>query len=112
MLEVSTLEKGDATVVCIHGDVDLYSSPQVRKTIMGLTKQKTKKILIDLSRVSYMDSSGVATLVEGLQHVGKYKGRLGIFGLDAAVKEVFELSRLDRVFEIYPDVDDALEKMV
>ncbi|HHL71449.1 MAG TPA: anti-sigma factor antagonist [Bacteroidetes bacterium] len=109
MLEVSTHPVGNAVVVKITGDVDLYSSPEVRKTIIGLTKNKEKNILIDLSQVAYMDSSGVATLVEGLQQVGRYKGTLKLFGLDAAVREVFELSRLDKVFEIYTTEAEALE---
>lgn len=111
MLEVSTRENQNATIVSITGDVDLYSSPEVRKVLISLTEKKTKNILVDLSRVSYMDSSGVATLVEGLQLMGKYKGKLILFGLEASVKEVFELSRLDKVFEIYSDESSALEHL-
>lgn len=109
MLELSTREVEGGVIVAIQGDVDLYSSPDFRKVIISLTDKKVKNILIDLGRVNYMDSSGVATLVEGLQQVGKYKGKLKLFGLDSAVKEVFELSRLDKVFDIYPDEMSALE---
>lgn len=108
MLEVSTSKKDAATIVSIKGDVDLYSSPQVRKAVIALTAKKTPVILINLTDVGYMDSSGVATLVEGLQQVGKYKGQFKIFGLAAAVKEVFELSRLDKVFDIHADEASAL----
>jgi len=108
MLEVSTSKKDAATIVSIKGDVDLYSSPQVRKAVIALTTKKTPVILINLTDVGYMDSSGVATLVEGLQQVGKYKGQFKIFGLAAAVKEVFELSRLDKVFDIHVDEASAL----
>lgn len=112
MLEVSVQELDRGAIMSIAGDVDLYSSPEVRKHIISLTGKKVKNILIDLHQVSYMDSSGIATLVEGLQQVGKYKGKLIIYGLDNAVKEVFELSRLDKVFDIYPDKDAAMEKLV
>jgi anti-sigma B factor antagonist len=98
MIEVVTRQQQDAVVVSIKGDVDLYSSPSVRKVIIALTEKKTPVIMVDLSDVSYMDSSGVATLVEGLQQTGKYKGRFKLFGLGMAVREVFELSRLDKVF--------------
>jgi len=111
MLEVSTDKKNDATIVSIKGDVDLYSSPQVRKAIIGLTAKKTPAILVNLTEVSYMDSSGVATLVEGLQQVGKYKGQFKIFGLASAVKEVFELSRLDKVFDVQTDEAAALASL-
>lgn len=108
MLEVNTIKKDNATIVSIKGDVDLYSSPQVRKAVIALTGKKTAIILINLSDVGYMDSSGVATLVEGLQQVGKYKGQFKLFGLAPAVKEVFELSRLDKVFDIHSDETAAL----
>lgn len=108
MLEITTRDLDNSVIVAIKGDVDLYSSPQVRKTIISLTKNKVKNLFVDLTQVAYMDSSGVATLVEGLQQVGKYKGKLKLFGLDAAVREVFELSRLDKVFEIYENEEDAI----
>ena len=73
-LEVNIENKNDAVIVNIQGEVDLYSSPEVRKTILTLTKQKLPAIIINLAKVTYMDSSGIATLVEGLQQTGKYKG--------------------------------------
>ena len=107
MLEIAIKKTQKATVLSIKGDVDLYSSPQVRKAIINQTKKKAKNLLIDLTAVEYMDSSGVATLVEGLQQVGKYSGKLKLYGLNDAVKEVFELSRLDKVFEIFKDENQA-----
>ena len=112
MVELVTEKIQSGIVVGIAGDVDLYSSPEVRKQLLDLTKLKVKNILIDLSRVSYMDSSGVATLVETLQQVNRYKGKLLLFGLDAMVKEVFELSRLDKVFDISGEREAALEKVI
>ena len=107
MLEISTRDKGNATIVSISGDVDLYSSPQVRRIIIGLTEKKKPLIIVDLNQVEYMDSSGIATLVEGLQQVGKYSGEIRLFGLASAVREVFELSRLDKVFQIYVSEEEA-----
>lgn len=111
MIEVSVQEFEKGVILAVSGDVDLYSSPEVRKRLIELTSKKTKNILVDLTRVTYMDSSGVATLVEGLQQVGKYKGQLILFGLGAVVKEVFELSRLDKVFDICSDQQAAMEKV-
>jgi anti-sigma B factor antagonist len=110
-LEVVTETKDHATLVHITGEVDLYSSPEVRKEILKLTKAKTPAIVVNLENVNYMDSSGVATLIEGLQQCGKYKGRFALAGLRSSVKEVFELTRLDKVFEIHKDVKTALEKI-
>jgi anti-sigma B factor antagonist len=111
MIEVVTRSRHEAAIVSIQGDVDLYSSPSVRKAIIALTEKKMPVIMVDLNNVSYMDSSGVATLVEGLQQTGKYKGHFKLFGLGLAVREVFELSRLDKVFEIYPNEDAAFNSL-
>lgn len=111
MLEVNNITKQGATIVEIHGDVDLYSSPQVRSVLMELTEKKTPGIVVDLKDVGYMDSSGVATLVEGLQQVGRYGGKFKLMHLASAVREVFELSRLDKVFEIYEDEQSALSSL-
>jgi anti-sigma B factor antagonist len=91
-----------------EGEVDLYSSPELRKKLIELTDGEVPAILVDLRNVKYMDSSGVATLVEALQKIGKYGGQLKIANLQTAVKDVFELSRLDKVFDIYETVDMAL----
>ena len=107
-MEVKTKNQDSAVVVYISGEVDLYSSPEVRKTIVSLTKKKSPTIIIDLAKVTYMDSSGIATLVEGLQQTGKYKGKFAIANLRSGVKEVFELSRLDKVFDIYENEEQAL----
>ncbi|NIR52502.1 STAS domain-containing protein [candidate division KSB1 bacterium] len=88
-------------------DVDLESSPKLRNKLVELTDDQEQAILVDLANVKYMDSSGIATLVEALQKVGKYGGKLKIANLRQAVRDVFELSRLDKVFEIYPTIEEA-----
>lgn len=108
MLEVQTKTKKNVVIIEIQGDVDLYSSPQMRKTILNLIKKKKPMLLVNLGGVTYMDSSGVATLVESLQLINEYEGKLCIFNLRGAVREVFELSRLDKVFNIYEDESQAL----
>ncbi|MFQ5707462.1 MAG: STAS domain-containing protein [bacterium] len=106
-MEIDVIEKDYGALVRIEGEVDLYSSPEVREAVLKLTADKTDVIIVDLSKVSYMDSSGVATLVEGLQQTGKYEGRFKLAHLRDAVRDVFELSRLDKVFDIYSTVEDA-----
>jgi len=107
MLDVSTRSEDKADIIEIEGEVDLYSSPALRKVLLELTKKKTSAIIVDLEKVKYMDSSGVATLVEALQQVNKYKGKLKLVNLRDAVKDVFELSRLDKVFDISENLNEA-----
>ncbi|TDI81143.1 MAG: anti-sigma factor antagonist [Caldithrix sp.] len=107
MLDVKTKSQDSISIIEIDGEVDLYSSPALRKALLEMTKAQNKAILVDLARVKYMDSSGVATLVEALQQVGKYDGKLKLANLRDGVKNVFELSRLDKVFDIYESIEDA-----
>ncbi|HOT96917.1 MAG TPA: STAS domain-containing protein [bacterium] len=108
-LHLDTEQMGNVAVMNICGDVDLYSSPQLRKEILKLVSARDVRLVVNLDRVSYMDSSGLATLIEGLQHLNRNNGRMAVTGLRDAVKEVFELTRLDTVFTIYPDPPTAMK---
>jgi anti-sigma B factor antagonist len=108
-LEVQTREVQKSLVIDIRGDVDLYSSQKMRSAILdGINRQEIPLIAVNLSGVHYIDSSGVATLVEGLQRARSRKCRFVLFGLRQGAKEVLELARLDKIFEICVTEEDAL----
>ncbi|WJW74628.1 STAS domain-containing protein [Thiohalobacter sp. IOR34] len=97
------LERGYA-VVHLHGEVDLYRSPDARAVILGCLGEG-KPTLVDLSAVEYIDSSGVASLVEGLQ-MARDKGlQFGLLGVSNTALNVLRLARLDQVFSLYPDLE-------
>lgn len=108
-MQVRVQHDKNAAVISVSGDVDLYSSPEMRKAIASLSKKRVPLMVVNLEDVDYMDSSGIATLVEGLQLTCKYNGSFRIACLKPAVWEVFELARLDRVFEIYETEEEALK---
>ena len=93
-------------------DVDLDSSPLLRERLVELTDAHEKAVVVDLENVKYMDSSGIATLVEALQKIKKYGGQLWLTNLSDTVRSVFELSRLDRVFDISPTLDEAKKRLM
>jgi anti-sigma B factor antagonist len=95
-------------VIAPSGDVDMHSSPALRNAILDQTGQKAATLIVDFSSVSYIDSSGIATLVEGLKVMNTYGGRLQLTGMTEAILEIFRFSKLDTIFEIYGDLDDAL----
>jgi anti-sigma B factor antagonist len=97
------------TVIALSGDIDMYSSPDLRKELMTLIKKKANSLLIDFKDVSYIDSSGIATFVESLKYMKSYGGRLRLFCVPDGIIEIFRFSKLDRVFEIYGSIDDAIE---
>ena len=105
-------EKIDAGFLLrLRGDVDMNTSSDVRSALAEVFKQGStgmRAILIDLSQVRYMDSSGIATLVEAMQNCLKKGARLRLFELSPPVRDVFELARLANVFEIFVTRSDAV----
>lgn len=108
-MQISTREAGNATVVDVVGDVDLYNSPEVRKVLLETLKEKrAPRVIVNLKEVRYIDSSGVASLVEGLKVSRTLNSRFILYGLSPAAREVLELSRLIKVFEVYDTEEQAL----
>lgn len=98
------------TVISPSGDIDMYSSPALRKEIMRRINTKVPALYIDFGAVSYIDSSGIATFVEGLKTMKSYGGRLKLVGIPEPIMEVFRFSKLDTIFEIYGEIDDAISR--
>ena len=100
-------EKNGFMIISLVGEVDLNYSPVAREQILKYLKQK-KDVLVDLSQVIYIDSSGIASLVEGFQLARQQKLFFALFGVSRAAMQVLQLARLDKVFPIYPDIDAAV----
>lgn len=94
-------------IVALEGEIDLHESQTVKEGISPLIEQKLPKIFVDLSGVSYIDSSGIAVLIDGLQRAQAYGGSLLLCGMGEKVKNIFQIARLDQVFPIFPDVATA-----
>ncbi len=103
-LEVSIEKQANLVVICPAGEVDLYSSPQLRSAILSGLGEAEGGVAVDLSQVAYMDSSGVATLVEGLQGANKAQKTFVLVRPASAVLKVLQLARLDSVFTIRENV--------
>ena len=95
-------------VLPLEGDIDLHVSPVVTEALNAVIRKKPEWIVIDLSRVTYIDSSGVAALILAMQEVEAYGGKFFLSGLQETLRLIFETSRLDRTFQIFPNVDAAL----
>jgi anti-sigma B factor antagonist len=99
--------EGDVVIVILKGEIDLNHSPKLRSFFQGKIQGKSLKLLLDFTEVKYIDSSGLATLVEYYQGSRSYSGRIALASLSPRVKSVFELVRLSEIFPIYPTVDEA-----
>jgi len=88
------------TQLHVHGDVTIHTSPRMREQLKPLFTGAMQEIRVALDGVDFMDSSGIATLVEGLQWARTTGGRFILSGLSANVRDVFALAKLDTVFDI------------
>ncbi|HMK49730.1 MAG TPA: STAS domain-containing protein [Thermodesulfovibrionales bacterium] len=107
-MKVEIIDNDGRKIIGISGDIDMYSSPALRDELMGLIRKKAQALCIDLRSVTYIDSSGIATFVEGLKCMKAYGGRLQFCEVPEGILEIFRFSKLDRVFELYGTIDDAI----
>lgn len=109
-MKVNCSIQNSIQVVEVEGDLDFHSSPNLRQTLNQFADKKTPKIVINLKKVGYMDSSGIATFVEALQKTKKYQGKLVLSEMAPAVRSVFEIAKLDGIFMITDNNQDAFQK--
>jgi anti-sigma B factor antagonist len=108
-IKVKTETLNGAVVVTPEGDIDLSRSPVLRTTLRQAQNGKPQRLVIDLAGVDYMDSSGVATLVEALQIARRNNTRMVLCGMKDRVRSIFEIARLDTVFTIVNTRDVAVQ---
>jgi anti-sigma B factor antagonist len=107
-MDINVKRDGARSIVYVSGDIDLYTSPQLRETVLDLfQKRNQERVILNLKDVHYIDSSGIASLVEGLQEAKKTKARFILVGLNEAPRHVLELTRLLNVFEVVGNEEEA-----
>lgn len=107
MASVEIRHDSGVAIVALAGEIDLQTSPSVRAAILETLALK-QPMVIDLTAVRYIDSSGVASLVEGFQTARRQGGAFILAGVSASAMRVFQLARLDRVFALAETVPQAL----
>ena len=108
-MQIAARPATDGTILDITGDIDLAHSPAMRKALLQeIREKKMARVFLNLEKVRYIDSSGIASLVEGLKASRDMGSRLILFGLSKSVREVMELSRLQKIFEIHDSEAQAL----
>ncbi|MEZ6242130.1 MAG: STAS domain-containing protein [Phycisphaerales bacterium] len=97
-------------VVVVHpqGDVDMSRSPELRTTIRSVQERRPPKVIIDLTDVEYMDSSGLATLVEAMRTAKSNNTAMILCGMHDKVRSIFEIARLNQFFKIVDNLDAAV----
>ena len=107
-MDIKVVDFKGVKIIEPTGDIDMYSSPALRKELMSFVNKKIPVLFIDFKGVSYIDSSGIATFVESLKGMKSYGGRLKLLGIPPKIVEIFSFSKLDKVFDICGSIEDAL----
>ena len=110
-MNISTETRDDRTVVKLREErLDAHNSGELRDRILALLEEGGQQLVVDLSGVSFIDSSGLGALLSGYKNANLRSGSFVLAGLQPRVQSMFELTRLHRVFEIFPTLEDALAK--
>ncbi len=110
-MELNVRTESGVAVVDVEGEVDIHGTPHLRDTLTELVKRASAKVVVNMARVNYIDSSGLGVLVGAMKEAGKTGGKLVLAGLTREVRTVFDLTRLARFFEIYDDAATALTRL-
>lgn len=108
-MQIKQVDK-DGVVVCyLSGEIDINTSPQAKKIFDKLITSRKERIVLNFRDVNYVDSSGLATLVEMLKGLKNYGGKLKLSNLSAKVKGLFEITKLEKLFDIASEEEEAVK---
>lgn len=108
MLNVNQNVEDNVHIFTLSGTFDSYTSPEAREALQESAGQRPANIVVNLEGVNFVDSTGLATLVQAMKRSRQNEGDLLLCGLQQQVRMVFELTRLDQAFHIYPTERDAV----
>jgi anti-sigma B factor antagonist len=107
-MDIAVKEMGAVTVVAPQGDVDMAVADDMRTRLVGLVDRGRARLVLDLSGVMYIDSAGLGALVAAMKHARAAGGDIKVCGLAGDVRQVLEMTRLDKVLAIHPTRRDAV----
>jgi anti-sigma B factor antagonist len=109
IVKISARRIDTSTILDVSGNIDMSNSPEVRKVLLHELREKgVSRVVLNLSGVDYIDSSGVASLVEGLKASRESGSRFLLFGLSDSAREVLKISRLLKLFEVFDNEAQAM----
>jgi anti-sigma B factor antagonist len=106
-MKISIRDSGETKIVEVEGDIDLGTSPDLRRTLFD-TLLQTSRLALNMAAIRYIDSSGIATLIEVLKDSQRRNKRFVLFALSPAVQQVFHLTHVVRIFQVFQTEQEAL----
>ncbi|MBV8369036.1 MAG: STAS domain-containing protein [Candidatus Eremiobacteraeota bacterium] len=103
--------EGDAYVVDLTGEIDVYTSPKVKDAITELIDQEHYNLVINLEKVRYIDSTGLGVLIGGLKRVREHSGAVNLVCTNPQIKKIFDITGLVKIFGIYDNEEKACENL-
>lgn len=110
-MQVEKIDIPGVPALKISGEIDLHASPELRQSLREFLAAKSPNLLLDMSDVDYIDSSGLAVLIEYMKESQPFGGKLGLFGLRDKVQSILRLVGLDRFFVIEETAEKALARL-
>jgi anti-sigma B factor antagonist len=110
MMDVSFAveERQGIPVLGVSGEIDVYTAPRLRERLLELAQQGTTRVVVDLSEVSFVDSTGLGVLVSGLKRFREGGGDLLLVVVQPQIMKVLEITGLTTVFSVHTSVDEAV----
>jgi anti-sigma B factor antagonist len=109
-LEVENQKRGDADVLVLRGEIDVYTAPRLRQALIDLVSQGATDIVVDMDKVDFLDSTGLGVLVGGLKRVKSNDGDLRLVVTQDRIMKIFDITGLSKVFPIHGSLDEALQR--
>ena len=106
-MEIEIRTVGSVTIFSLAGRFDAFTAPAVADTLATATMMPLARVVVNLEKVTFVDSTALAALVQGMKRTREHTGDLKLCGLQQPVRIIFELTRLDKAFEIFSDADQA-----
>ena len=97
-----------ANVLPLEGEIDLHASPRLERALNSMIRKRPDRVIVDMSGVTFIDSSGLAVLICAMQDVQNYGGKFSLSGIGPGLRSIFEMARLDQVFLIDQSHDELL----
>jgi anti-sigma B factor antagonist len=95
----------------LEGEVDVYTAPQLKQQMIQLLESGAKEVAVDLTKVDYLDSTALGVLIGGLKRMRERDGNLALICPSARIKRVFEITGLDKIFDIYSNESELITEM-
>jgi anti-sigma B factor antagonist len=106
-MQTRELQHQGMNVLEIEGEIDLACSPELRALLHRFAKKRIQALVLDFQKVGYVDSSGLATLVEYVRLAQDFDGKFGLINVSERVRTIFDLVRLTEFLPIFPSLAEA-----